>query len=249
MSIQNESSNIKSLKPSIITVILFLFGLGAAFYIGKLSTEVKYLKEGTGIGQKQELGAAPDEDPGLLAPANVQGPTAQDYIYGNKDAKFALIEYSDYECPFCQRFHETARQVVDSSNGEIMWIYRHFPLTQLHPGAEPKALAAICIGEQTGNEGFWKFTDALYGNSEVISDLNPVLNTIAGLDKTKYTECISSDEAAQRLNDDIASATSAGVTGTPGNFVMNVETGEALTLFGAVPAETINGAFDILKEQ
>ncbi|MDZ4226263.1 MAG: thioredoxin domain-containing protein, partial [Patescibacteria group bacterium] len=74
--------------------------------------------------------------------ANVAPPQADDYIVGSPTAPIVLIEYSDFECPFCSMIHPTLKRIVEESNGEIAWIYRHLPLESIHPQAFPSALAA-----------------------------------------------------------------------------------------------------------
>ena len=86
-----------------------------------------------------------------------------DYVKGPADAKISLIEYSDYDCPFCVRFHTTAKQFVEEYNGQAKWTYRQFPLDQLHPNARAKSEAALCVGKVAGQDAFWAFSDALFG--------------------------------------------------------------------------------------
>src|SRR3990167_6473307 len=85
-----------------------------------------------------------------------------DHILGNINAKIIIVEYSDLECPFCKVFHETMHQVVEKSNGDVAWVYRHYPIAQLHPKAFREAEATECAFEQKGNDGFWKYTDQLF---------------------------------------------------------------------------------------
>lgn len=85
-----------------------------------------------------------------------------DHILGNADAKIIVVEYSDLECPFCKVFHNTMHQVVEKSNGDVAWVYRHYPISGLHPKAFLEALATECAWEQKGNDGFWKYTDQLF---------------------------------------------------------------------------------------
>jgi protein-disulfide isomerase len=85
-----------------------------------------------------------------------------DHIVGNINAKIIIVEYSDLECPFCKVFHNTMHQVVEANNGDVAWVYRHFPIPQLHPKAFRQAEATECAWEQGGNEAFWKYTDRIF---------------------------------------------------------------------------------------
>jgi len=90
---------------------------------------------------------------------------SDDHILGSANAQIILFEYSDFDCPFCARFHPTAKQMIDEFKDQTSWVYRHFPLQQLHPEAQLKAEASECAFEQGGNDAFWKFTDSLYEDS------------------------------------------------------------------------------------
>lgn len=91
----------------------------------------------------------------------------RDYFKGPADAEITIYEWSDYECPFCARVHPTLQQIVDTYPN-VNWVYRHLPLTTLHPQAMPAAKAALCIGQEEGNEGFWQFTDAVFADQSVL---------------------------------------------------------------------------------
>ena len=80
-----------------------------------------------------------------------------DHIYGDANAPVKIIEYSDFECPYCRQFHQTMLKVVDDSEGQIAWVYRHFPL-DFHDGAMPKAMMSECVASAVGNDAFWEFT-------------------------------------------------------------------------------------------
>jgi hypothetical protein len=93
-----------------------------------------------------------------------------DHILGNKDtAQVTIIEYSDFDCPFCKQYHLVLKKVVEESNGGVAWVYRQFPLIQIHPNALTKAVASECVAKIKGNDAFWKYADLLFGltqNSE-----------------------------------------------------------------------------------
>lgn len=89
--------------------------------------------------------------------------TSTDHIVGNLNAKIVIVEYSDLDCPFCKVFHNTMHQVVKRNNGDVAWVYRHYPISQLHPNAFKKAEETECAWEQKGNKAFWEYTDKIFG--------------------------------------------------------------------------------------
>src|SRR3989344_2489645 len=89
---------------------------------------------------------------------------AVDYILGNPNAPIKIVEYSDLECPFCKQFQTTMHQIMQyyGNSGQVAWVFRHFPLAQLHSKAPREAQAAECAGEQGGSEAFFKFVDRVF---------------------------------------------------------------------------------------
>ncbi|GIW63110.1 MAG: hypothetical protein KatS3mg090_0936 [Patescibacteria group bacterium] len=87
----------------------------------------------------------------------------KDHWKGSKTARYVLVEYSDLECPFCQRFHPEASKFV-SEHEDVAWVYRHFPLRGIHPDAQKLAEGAECVYNQKGDEGFWQFVDYVFKN-------------------------------------------------------------------------------------
>ena len=87
--------------------------------------------------------------------------TEDDHIKGPIDAPIKIVEYSDFDCPFCGRFHDSMNQVVEQ-NDDVVWAYRHFPLDQLHPNARTIAQISECIAMMEGNDAFWAFTDGYF---------------------------------------------------------------------------------------
>ena len=101
--------------------------------------------------------------------------SSDEHILGNANAKIIVVEYSDLECPFCKVFHNTMHQVVEKSNGDVAWVYRQYPIPQLHPKAFHEAEATECAWEQGGNKAFWKYIDKVF-------EITPSNN---GLDESK----------------------------------------------------------------
>lgn len=177
----------------------------------------------------------------------------RDHIYGNPGAEVSLIEYSDFECPYCKRFHPTAKELVDQSDGGINLVYRHFPLDFHNPGAQTQAEASECAAELGGNDAFWAYTDAIYertasgGEGFPQEQLVP-LGVEVGLDEDAFRECLESERHEDRVKADIAEGVSAGVSGTPGNILLNNETGDALLRAGAQPLGALQEAAASLME-
>jgi len=96
-----------------------------------------------------------------------------DHIMGNPNAEVLIIEYSDLECPYCKRFGETMKEIVNESNGNVAWIYRHWIV---HPGALPKTGAAECVAKLKGNDAFWKYVDLVFGLMKTADDTTDTSN-------------------------------------------------------------------------
>ena len=184
-------------------------------------------------------------------PAAVQPPTEQvgdvppvdgktDHIRGNANAKISVIEYSDYECPFCIRHHPTMKEVLANYGDDVNWVYRHYPLS-FHPKAEPAALASECVAELGGNDAFWKFSDKVFEGGSY--DYEAIAKEL-GLNAAKFKTCFDSAKYRQKIQDQMAGGSAAGVNGTPGSIVLNNETGEAELVSGAVPFSSFKAAID-----
>lgn len=235
-----------------VVLVFVLFAVVSSFTIGTLWTKVRYLEgsQSPPTNNDQVLGEDVKIDPSddaVVDTNQVPDITEREHVKGNRNAKIALVEYSDYDCPFCQRFHPTAQQMLDEYGDQVMWIYRHFPLDSLHPNARTKSIASECVYEQGGNDAFWNFTDRLYDPSGPVSvDDMPGIVTTLGLDSNAFETCLSAREVDRYVETHIQVGTEAGVRGTPGNFIVNFESNEVVELRGAVPFETLKQTIDSL---
>ncbi len=169
--------------------------------------------------------------------------TADDHVKGNRDAKIMIVEYSDYDCPFCSRFHDTMKVVTEKYGENIGWVYRHFPLEQLHPQAPAVALAAECVAELGGNDAFWKFTDdyvALRGSGDKTphDTLIPQLVVEAGVNQAAFTECFNTGRHVDAVEADMADAVETGGRGTPWSILIGPD-GKTYPINGAQSAPVI----------
>jgi protein-disulfide isomerase len=193
-----------------------------------------------------------EDRPNRLA-KNAPPPSRDDHVYGNRDAPIALIEYSDFECPYCKHFHDSVKQLVDGSNGQVSWIYRHFPLDGHNPGAEAEAQASECAAELGGNEAFWRFTDAIFtrtrsgGRGFPLANLAPLAGEI-GLDKAKFIECLHSGRYAGRVRQQLIDGERAGVNGTPGSILFDRRSGNVRAIIGAQPLSELRQAVETLVQ-
>ncbi|MEH6576290.1 MAG: DsbA family protein [Amphritea sp.] len=175
--------------------------------------------------------------------------SGRDHIYGNPAAAISLIEYSDFECPYCKRFHSTVKSIVDLFDGQVNWVYRHYPLSFHNPGAQKQAEAAECASAQGGDEAFWRYTDAIYqrtqsgGKGFALDKLSPLAAEL-GLDTEVFQECLDSGLYVERVKEDFEDGQQAGITGTPGNILVNHQTGQVLAKSGSQPLEAFKQAIE-----
>lgn len=167
---------------------------------------------------------APEEDTGDLSA--VKPVTEDDHIRGPRDARITFIEYSDYDCPFCKRFHDTMRQIMAEygDTGEVAWVYRHFPLTQLHPNAIRIAMASECVASLGGNDAFWQFSDFVFDergiNDATEMSALPDFAARAGVDRDAFTRCLDNEETRAAVDADYQNAITIGGRGTPYTVVL-----------------------------
>lgn len=207
--------------------------------------------------QRQHAEAAQRERLEAGAQAATLRPVAKgrDHIRGNPAAPVTLIEYSDFECPFCKRFHPTVKKVVEESKGQVKWVYRHFPIDQIHPvKARKEAAASECAAELGGNDAFWKFADRFFEltPSNNRTDIDTVLPQIAreiGLEARRFASCLASGRHDRRIEEDYQEAIASGGRGTPWSIILS-KNGKTYPLSGAQPYATVKQLVDLaLREK
>lgn len=150
--------------------------------------------------------------------------TKDDHIIGDMNAKIVIVEYSDTECPFCKVFHNTMQRVVNQYEGDVAWVYRHYPIAQLHQKAFREAEATECAWKLGGNDGFWKYTNEVYrrtgSNDKLPVEELPKIAQSVGLNLNSFNTCLESGEFAVKINNDIMDGQLNGVEGTPTSFIL-----------------------------
>ena len=149
---------------------------------------------------------------------------------GRAEAKIGIVEFSDYQCPYCRNFHDRVfprlkQEYVDT--GVVQFIHKDLPLKSMHPQALPAALAAACAGAQNR---FWEMHAALYAHQGRLAPaLYPRLGRELGLDETEFTACLGDAARARAIMRNVAAARGLGITGTP-SFVIGIIDGNTLTV-------------------
>ena len=180
--------------------------------------------------------AAPEAPPaGDVKPVD----PAVDHIRGNPDAAVSVIEYSDFECPFCSRNHPTMQQIVDTYGDDVNWVYRHFPLA-FHPNAQKAAEASECAAEEGK---FWEMADMIMEKGSDNTQLEAYAAAI-GLNAAAFKECLDSGRMAAKVQSDMTEGSSAGVSGTPGNIVLKNGTKDSRMVSGAQPFAAFQTVID-----
>ena len=177
-----------------------------------------------GTQQQQPTAAAPTDptaaNPAAAAPTNPPAAvTSADHVKGNANAKVTLIEYSDFECPYCQKHEATIAQILKDYPNDVRLVYRYFPLSSIHPDAQRAAVAAECAAKQNK---FWEMHDKLFalGDAQTL-DANSIKQAAQGLglNTTTFNKCLDGNETLTTVNAEYQEGSGAGVNGTPATFV------------------------------
>jgi len=156
-----------------------------------------------------------------------------DAFAGNADAKVTVVEFSDFQCPFCEQYSKTTKQVREAySPDQVRFVYKHFPLSSIHTNAEPAAIASQCVADLAGSEAFFEYHDQLFARQADLGDAlyKELATDIDGLDQAKFLDCYTNKSSLKEVQDDYDQGTAAQVSGTPSTFINNERVeGGALT--------------------
>lgn len=238
---------IKLNKTTMFVVVAFLLGAVAGYFLRGANVGAK----GYVLNQPntQLVGQNQPSDDGLTEPVGSLQLRQDEHTRGAKKPQLTLVEFSDFQCPFCQRFHPTMQQVMRDYGDKVAWVYRHFPLS-FHVNAQISAEASECAAEQNK---FWEYADKLFevaqsdGTGLAKADLKKYAAEL-GLNTSNFNSCLDSGKYTNKVNADLNEGTSVGVTGTPGTILID-KNGNTRLVSGAVPYEQIKGVIDAALQQ
>lgn len=179
--------------------------------------------------------------------------TDADHILGNPNAPILMIEYSDYDCPFCKQYHATMKQIMDEYGvtGKVAWVYRQFPLAELHPNSPKISEAALCVGDLGGDDAFWKFSNAVYDSRDVDEATNitklPEFAAEAGVSESDYLSCMNSRRMEEKVKDDVEDGFNSGARGTP--YTILIVGNQQAVISGAQTYDVVKGIIQNLVDQ
>ncbi len=210
-------------------------------FIDALNSAVKAAQEGQGKKREEEEKKALEDSFNNPLQAEIR---ADESFRGNKDASITLIEYSDFECPFCSRGFSTVMELMSKYEGKIRFAYKHLPLS-FHPQAMPASQYYEAIRLQSPEKA-WQFHDAIYKNQRALQNGEKFLEAEAKklkVDMAKLKKDIKSEAVQKRIDADMAEAAKFGFQGTPG-FLLN-----GIPVKGAYPTEHFVGLIEELKKR
>jgi len=239
-----------SKKLITLAIAFSLVALGGSVYAA-LSTRSlsKMLKNETTFNAKIEKGIEAyikkqqdaQNKPPEAAAERVEVSVDDDAVRGDANAKVTIIEFSDFECPYCGRnFTQTFPKIDEKyiKTGKAKYVFRDFPLG-FHQNAIPAAIAANCVREQGGDEMFWSYHDKLYSNQKSLdaASLKKFAGEV-GADEAKFKTCLDSQKFKDEVDKDMKDGQAVGVQGTPAFFV------NGRLISGAVPFEVFEKAIE-----
>jgi len=176
----------------------------------------------------------------------------QDKILGNPNADVFIVEYSDFECPYCKIFHSTMNDLMASygKNGKVAWVYRHFPIEK-HRNAKNAAISSECVYRIAGNEKFWDYSNLLFASSTELTkeNLEKIAVSEIGIDSEQYLACLKNTDVLEKIESDISDGKLIYENdpdfGTPYSFVIT-KIGIQTKIIGSQPLSKIKELIDKL---
>lgn len=244
---ESKEGTITIKKHTLWQVGTFVFA--ALFVISLFTGGFGGNSEGTITGGAVGVPTPPGNQPSPEPSAVRVEIEANDPVLGDKDAPVTIVEFSDFQCPFCERAYSGAVTEFKNSdyfkNGEVNLVYKHFPLNSIHPFAQKAGEAAECANRQGK---FWEYHDALFANQQSldVASLKKYATDLK-LNTGTFNKCLDGGEAAGEVNKETTQATSAGGRGTPYFVVINNKDKSTQAVSGAVPFAQFDSAIQAVQ--
>ncbi len=177
-----------------------------------------------------------------------------DHILGNPKARIVIVEYSDTECPYCKEFHKTLQTIMQEygEQGKVAWVYRHFPMEELHSKAIKEAEATECANEIGGKTKFWEYINKLYEITPSNNNLDPKeltrIASLTNIDTKKFEVCLNSGQYKNRILSDIKNAQEIGASGTPYSVLIDTKKNDYYQLEGGYPYIQLKSAIELILQ-
>jgi len=220
---------------AVVTVFAFAAGVLLGYVVWGMNPAVSV---GTGSQTAAQAGGPVVEAPVTEEPQFVRYDVPSDGFpsIGPENAPITIIEFSDYQCPFCRRWHDEVYQpLLNAYPGQIRFVYRHLPLSSIHPDAQSAAEAAMCAGEQNA---YWQFHEKLFSDTSLGAGTYMQYAQELGLDSTSFEACISNNKYREAVLADNNFALDLGVRSTPTFFI------NGLAIVGAQPLDIFKQVID-----
>ena len=227
-------------KRSHFYSVLVVLAFAAGILVG-------YVSWGTGTAGEPALSSQPASESSSLvveAPLATQEPeyiryevfSEDAHALGPEDAPITIVEFSDFQCPYCRRWHEEVYEpLLSSYPGQIRMVYRHLPLTSIHPDAFSAAEASMCAGEQNA---FWQYHEKLFSSETLGSEVYTQYAQELKLDVTAFEACMTEHKYQQVIQEDSDFAINLGIRSTPTFFI------NGLVIVGAQPLDVFKQEID-----
>ncbi len=255
----NKIPNKKSVSTGMMVALIAVVAIAAFFagtYFSNLDSDAITKSDLEDALSKLESKITAQQASSQQAPSQPSQPVKisldDDPLRGDPNAPITIVEFSDFQCPFCARFHvQTLPLLLEEyiDTGKVNLVYRDFPIQSIHPNALPAAVAAECANEQGK---YWEYHDTLFEkqNSWNRLDSNTAISTFSqyatdvGLEQQQFDSCLGSGKYLEEVQGDLSDGRAYDITGTPGFFIGNDEIG-FVKINGAQPFESFKRIIDV----
>lgn len=244
-----EENNLQIMKLvkvlSVFVVLGFIFSFYTGYILSQMKISVPFISSEASILSQN---TAPKEDSLIqqTSPISLRG---DEVFEGESDSKLVAVSFTDFECPFCARFHPNLKEIM-KNNPDIKVVYKHFPLS-FHQNAKDYAASFECIARLKGNQNAVKFADDLFAGALInqgirASDVADIVKDL-GVSDTDLNNCKKDSKITNKVEADLNEGMKLGINGTPATFFMNLDTNKAVRINGALDPVTIQAEIDKLK--